>query len=85
MSLLINSFYKYKLNRKKLNSYFLVLILFIVIISILSFLQGAFLIANKDIWLTIFKKGEELNKRITWDIRLPRFLTFFLVGLSLGI
>ena len=63
---------------------FLVLILLIVIISILSLSKGSVLITNKDIWLAILQKGEELNKTIIWDLRLPRLLASLLVGSSLG-
>jgi len=60
------------------------LIFFLLIISIFSLSKGSVFISNKDIWLAIFQKGEEINKTIIWDLRLPRLLASLLVGSSLG-
>ena len=56
----------------------------LIIVSILSLSKGTVFITNKDIWLAIFQKGEELNKTIIWDLRLPRLIASLLVGSSLG-
>ena len=50
----------------------------------MSLSKGTVLITNKDIWLAIFQKGEELNQTIIWDLRLPRLIASLLVGSSLG-
>ena len=60
------------------------LLFFLLIISIFSLSKGSVFISNKDIWLAIFQKGEEINKTIIWDLRLPRLLASLLVGSSLG-
>ena len=60
------------------------LIFFLLIISIFSLSKGSVFISNKDIWLAIFQKGEEINQTIIWDLRLPRLLASLLVGSSLG-
>jgi len=46
--------------------------------------KGTVFISNNDIWLAIFQKGEEINKTIIWDLRLPRLLASLLVGSALG-
>ena len=71
------------LNKKFLFSLGLILFL-MVIISLLSLSKGSVYISNKDIWLAIFHKGEEINQTIIWDLRLPRLLASLLVGSALG-
>ena len=56
----------------------------LLIISIFSLSKGSVFISNKDIWLAILQKGDEINKTIIWDLRLPRLLASLLVGSSLG-
>ena len=63
---------------------FSTIIFFLIIISILSLSKGTVFIPNQDIWLAIFKKGEELNQTIIWELRLPRLIASLLVGSSLG-
>ena len=71
------------LNKRFLSSLSLVFFL-LVIVSLFSLAKGSVYISNKDIWLAIFKKGEELNQTIIWDLRLPRLIASLLVGSSLG-
>jgi len=53
-------------------------------ISIFSLAKGSVYISIEDIWLAIFKQGEEINQTIIWELRLPRLLASLLVGSSLG-
>ena len=53
-------------------------------ISILSLAKGSVYISIEDIWLAIFKQGDEINQTIIWELRLPRLLASLLVGSSLG-
>ncbi len=62
----------------------MILISFLIIISLLSLAKGSVYISNQDIWLAIFKQGEEINQTIIWELRLPRLLASLLVGSSLG-
>ena len=55
-----------------------------IIISLLSLGKGSVYLSNKDIWLAIFKQGEEINQTIIWELRLPRLIASLLVGSSLG-
>ena len=55
-----------------------------IIVSLFSLSKGSVYISNKDIWLAIFKNGEELNQTIIWDLRLPRLISSLLVGSALG-
>ena len=55
-----------------------------IIISILSLAKGSVYISIEDIWLAIFKQGDEINQTIIWELRLPRLLASLLVGSSLG-
>ena len=71
------------LNKKFLFSLGLILFL-MLIISLLSLSKGSVYISNKDIWLAIIHKGEEINQTIIWDLRLPRLLASLLVGSALG-
>ena len=71
------------LNKKFLFS--LVIIIFLLmVISILSLAKGAVYISIEDIWLAIFRQGEEINQKIVWELRLPRLLASLLVGSALG-
>ena len=56
-----------------------------VIISIFSLAKGSVYISIEDIWLAFFKKGEEINQIIIWELRLPRLISSLLVGSALGI
>ena len=71
------------LNKRFLFSLSLVFFL-LIIVSLFSLAKGSVYISNKDIWLAIFKNGEELNQTIIWDLRLPRLIAALLVGSSLG-
>ena len=71
------------LNKRFLSSLSLVFFL-LIIVSLFSLAKGSVYISNKDIWLAIFKNGEELNQTIIWDLRLPRLIASLLVGSSLG-
>ena len=53
-------------------------------ISIFSLAKGSVYISIEDIWLAIFKRGEEINKTIIWELRLPRLICSLLVGSALG-
>ena len=62
----------------------LILILFLIIVSIVSLAKGSVYISIEDIWLAIFRRGEEINQTIIWDLRLPRLISSLLVGSALG-
>jgi len=53
-------------------------------ISIFSLSKGSVYISIQDIWLAIFRRGEEINQTIIWDLRLPRLISSLLVGSALG-
>ena len=53
-------------------------------ISIFSLSKGSVYISIEDIWLAIFRRGEEINQTIIWDLRLPRLISSLLVGSALG-
>ena len=53
-------------------------------ISIVSLSKGSVYISIEDIWLAIFRRGEEINQTIIWDLRLPRLISSLLVGSALG-
>ena len=53
-------------------------------ISLFSLAKGSVYISIEDIWLAIFKRGEEINQTIIWDLRLPRLISSLLVGSALG-
>jgi len=53
-------------------------------ISIFSLTKGSVYISIEDIWLAIFKQGEEINQTIIWELRLPRLICSLLVGSALG-
>jgi len=72
------------LNKKFLFS-LIIIIFLLIIISLLSLGKGSVYLSNKDIWLAIFKQGEEINQTIIWELRLPRLIASLLVGSSLGI
>ena len=55
-----------------------------VIISIFSLAKGSVYISIEDIWLAIFKRGDEINQTIIWELRLPRLICSLLVGSALG-
>ena len=74
----------FKLSKNGFLFYLSIIIFFLIIISILSLAKGSVYISIEDIWLAIFKKGEELNQTIIWELRLPRLLASLLVGSSLG-
>ena len=71
------------MNKKFLFSIFTI-ISFLVIISIFSLAKGSVYISIEDIWLAIFKRGEEINQTIIWELRLPRLICSLLVGSALG-
>ena len=71
------------LNKRFLFSLSLVFLL-LIIVSLFSLAKGSVYISNKDIWLAIIQKGEEINQTIIWDLRLPRLLASLLVGSALG-
>jgi len=53
-------------------------------ISFFSLSKGSVYISIEDIWLAIFRRGEEINQTIIWDLRLPRLISSLLVGSALG-
>ena len=55
-----------------------------MMISIISLSKGSVYISIEDIWLAIFRRGEEINQTIIWDLRLPRLISSLLVGSALG-
>ena len=55
-----------------------------LMISIFSLSKGSVYISIEDIWLAIFRRGEEINQTIIWDLRLPRLISSLLVGSALG-
>ena len=63
---------------------FIVLFVLLIIVSIFSLSKGSVFIPNKDIWLAIFQKGNQINQTIIWELRLPRLIASLLVGSSLG-
>ena len=71
------------LNKRFLFSLSLVFLL-LIIVSLFSLAKGSVYISNKDIWLAIIQKGEDINQTIIWDLRLPRLLASLLVGSALG-
>ena len=75
---------KIKFKKIKFILFFIILISALIIVSIFSLSKGTVPISDKDIWLAIFKKGEELNQTIIWELRLPRLIASLLVGSSLG-
>ena len=56
----------------------------LIIVSIFSLSKGSVNIPNKDIWLAVFQKGNQINQTIIWELRLPRLIASLLVGSSLG-
>ena len=68
----------------KFISSFTILFFLLIIISLLSLSKGSVFISNKDIWLAIFQKGDQINQTIIWKLRLPRLIASLLVGSSLG-
>ena len=75
---------KIKIQKIKFTFSFLSIIFLLLIVSIFSLSKGAVFISNKEIFLAIFQQGEEINKTIIWDLRLPRLLAGLLVGSALG-
>ncbi len=65
-------------------STFIVLFVLLIIVSIFSLSKGSVNIPNKDIWLAVFQKGNQINQTIIWELRLPRLIASLLVGSSLG-
>ena len=65
------------LNKKFLIS-LLIIIILLIIISIFSLAKGSVYLSNSEIWLAIFKQGEEINQTIIWELRLPRFSLTYL-------
>ena len=63
---------------------FIFLFILLFIVSIFSLSKGSVFIPNKDIWLAIFQKGNQINQIIIWELRLPRLINSLLVGSSLG-
>ena len=63
---------------------FIIIILLLLIISIISLARGSVYISNKEIWLAILQQGDEINRTIIWNLRLPRLIASLLVGSSLG-
>ena len=53
-------------------------------ISVFSLSKGSVYISIEDICLAIFRRGEEINQTIIWDLRLPRLISSLLVGSALG-
>ena len=62
----------------------MIIIFLLIIISLFSLGKGSVYISIEDIWLAIFRRGEEINQTIIWDLRLPRLISSLLVGSALG-
>ena len=71
------------LNKKFLFS-LMIIIFLLIMISIFSLSKGSVYISIQDICLAIFRRGEEINQTIIWDLRLPRLISSLLVGSALG-
>ena len=65
-----------------LASLFLVIVLVLAVGASLSF--GAVAITPAQLWLAVWRRGEQLNQTILWDLRLPRTIAAILVGAALG-
>jgi len=72
------------LKKTKLISSIIILFVLLIIVSISSLSKGSVNIPNKDIWLAVFQKGNQINQTIIWELRLPRLIASLLVGSSLG-
>ena len=72
------------LKKTKLISSIIILFVLLIIVSIFSLSKGSVIIPNKDIWLAVFQKGNQINQTIIWELRLPRLIASLLVGSSLG-
>jgi len=72
------------LRKTKLISSLIILFVLLIIVSIFSLSKGSVNIPNKDIWLAVFQKGNQINQTIIWELRLPRLIASLLVGSSLG-
>jgi iron complex transport system permease protein len=72
------------LKKTKLISSIIILFVLLIIVSIFSLSKGSVNIPNKDIWLAVFQKGNQINQTIIWELRLPRLIASLLVGSSLG-
>lgn len=61
---------------------FLVIVLIVAVGASLSF--GAVAMTPEQLWLAIWRQGEQLYQTILWDLRLPRTIAAILVGAALG-
>ncbi|PLZ88710.1 iron ABC transporter [Fischerella muscicola CCMEE 5323] len=61
---------------------FLVILLIVTVGASLSF--GAVAMTPEQLWLAIWRQGEQLYQTILWDLRLPRTIAAILVGAALG-
>ncbi|MBD2502624.1 FecCD family ABC transporter permease [Anabaena azotica] len=61
---------------------FLLIFLVLAVGASLSF--GAVAITPAQLWLALWRRGEQLNQTILWDLRLPRTIAAILVGAALG-
>ncbi|HEY9803166.1 MAG TPA: iron ABC transporter permease [Leptolyngbyaceae cyanobacterium] len=61
---------------------FLLIVLVLAVGASLSF--GAVAITPAQLWLAVWRRGEQLNQTILWDLRLPRTIAAILVGAALG-
>jgi iron complex transport system permease protein len=60
----------------------LIAILVLAVGASLSF--GAVPITPEQLWLAVWRRGEQLYQTILWDLRLPRTVAAILVGAALG-
>jgi len=65
-----------------LATFFLLVILILAVGASLSF--GAVAITPAQLWLAVWRRGEQLYQTILWDLRLPRTVAAILVGAALG-
>ncbi|WP_414752499.1 FecCD family ABC transporter permease [Anabaena sp. CCY 9910] len=61
---------------------FLVVVLLLAVGASLSF--GAVPMTPEQLWLAIWRQGEQIYQTILWDLRLPRTIAAILVGAALG-
>ena len=55
----------------------------LIFISIISLSEDSVFIYSKDIWMAIFKNGDQINQTFIWELRLLILLGSLLVGSSL--
>lgn len=64
---------------------FAALICFVIVTFLISLRCGSLKLSFYDIFRAIFNAGDNINRQIIWNIRLPRNLTAALVGICLSL